>query len=110
MKYWTAAQHQQVLALCQRYAVARLWLFGSATTDRFDPARSDFDFLLEMAPQEDGVLLGDSIWSLWDALEALFGRRIDLVGLETIKNPYLWASIDRTRQLVCDRTSEKILV
>ena len=114
MQYWTDAQHQQLLALCDRYAVARLWLFGSATTGKFDPARSDFDFLLEMAPQEDGLVLGRNILALWDALEGLFERRVDLVGLETITNPYLWASIDRTRQLlydrVYDRTSEKVPV
>ena len=33
--------------LCRRYGVRRLVLFGSAVTDRFDPSRSDVDFLVE---------------------------------------------------------------
>ncbi len=108
MKYWTPEQHQQLLALCFRYGVGRMWLFGSATPDAFDPARSDFDFLVEMVPEEDALVLGENLLSLWDELEELFGRRVDLLGIETIRNPYLWASIDRTRQLLYDRTSEKV--
>ena len=108
MQYWTDAQHQQLLALCDRYQVARLWLFGSATTDAFDPARSDFDFLVEMMPDEDDFRLGDNYWDLWNSLEALLGRRVDLLTLKRISNPYLWASIDQSRQLLYDRASAQV--
>jgi predicted nucleotidyltransferase len=33
----------EVRALCRRYGVRRLELFGSATTGAFDPQRSDVD-------------------------------------------------------------------
>ena len=33
-------------ALCRRFGVRRLDLFGSAATGRFDPTRSDLDFLV----------------------------------------------------------------
>lgn len=33
--------------LCQLFGVARLAVLGSAVTDRFDPDRSDVDFLVE---------------------------------------------------------------
>ena len=108
MNYWTPEQHQHLLALCDRYAVARLWLFGSATTGKFDPARSDFDFLVEQLPNEDALFLGETMLGLWDDLEALFERRIDLVAIETVSNPYLWASIERTRLLLYDRASEQV--
>ncbi|MBC7448510.1 MAG: nucleotidyltransferase domain-containing protein [Hymenobacteraceae bacterium] len=110
MQYWTDAQHQQLLALCDRYQVARLWLFGSATTDNFDPARSDFDFLVEMVPEEDGLVLGRNSWALLNSLEATLGRQVDLLYVDYIRNPYLWASIERSRQLLYDRTREKVPV
>ena len=41
----------ELAALCTRYRVLRLELFGSAVTDdRFDPATSDLDFLVEFCP------------------------------------------------------------
>ncbi len=33
--------------LCRRYDVQRLNVFGSATTDRFDPSHSDLAFVVE---------------------------------------------------------------
>ena len=41
-------QHrEEISALCRRYGVRRLELFGSAATEVFDPPRSDLDFLVE---------------------------------------------------------------
>ena len=39
--------HEETARLCRRYGVRRLELFGSAATEKFDPARSDLDFILE---------------------------------------------------------------
>jgi predicted nucleotidyltransferase len=42
-------QHtDEIAALCRMYRVRRLYLFGSATTDQFDPETSDFDFLVDL--------------------------------------------------------------
>ncbi|WP_116282825.1 nucleotidyltransferase family protein [Subtercola boreus] len=35
---------------CRAHGVSRLRIFGSATTDRFDPERSDVDILVEFTP------------------------------------------------------------
>jgi predicted nucleotidyltransferase len=43
-------QREELAEICSRYAVRKLELFGSATTDRFDPAASDLDFLVEFEP------------------------------------------------------------
>jgi uncharacterized protein len=41
-------QHREkLLTLCRKYDVARLDVFGSASRDDFDPARSDLDFVVE---------------------------------------------------------------
>lgn len=85
--------------LCSRHRVERLDLFGSAAREDFDPASSDLDFLVEfvpMSPREHA----DSFFGLLEDLERLFGRRIDLLEPEPIVNPYLRASIERSRKVL----------
>lgn len=87
----------QLVELCRRFHVRRLELFGSAALrDRFDPDRSDLDFLVvfDAAPPRDSA---DRYFGLLAALEDLFGRHIDLVELEAIRNPYFREGIQRSR-------------
>ena len=83
--------------LCVKHRVERLDLFGSATGDDFDPATSDLDFLVEFEPMPPIEHAG-SFFGLLADLERLFRMRIDLLEREPIKNPYLWKSIERSRQ------------
>ena len=43
-----------IAALCERYGVAHLELFGSATSSEFNPGFSDVDFLFELDAQTQG--------------------------------------------------------
>ncbi len=43
----------QIEALCRRYRVRRLDVFGSAIREDFDPSRSDVDFLVEFEADPD---------------------------------------------------------
>ena len=38
-----------ITALCEKHGVRKLEVFGSATSDRFDPETSDVDFVIEFA-------------------------------------------------------------
>jgi predicted nucleotidyltransferase len=38
---------ETIARACERFAVARLRVFGSAVTGQFDPAKSDIDFLVD---------------------------------------------------------------
>jgi predicted nucleotidyltransferase len=58
----------EVTALCRRFQVQRLELFGSAAKGKFDPQRSDIDFLVEFAPATSGF--ADRYFGLLEALEA----------------------------------------
>ena len=94
------AQHRAgITAICQRYRIQRLEVFGSAArADDFDPASSDADFLVEFAP---GVQPGlDSLFGAKAALETLLGRGVDLVEPGAARNPYVLASINRNREAV----------
>ena len=88
----------EIPELCRRYGVARLELFGSAVTDSFDPERSDLDFLVEFDADPNGLF--DRYFGLKEALEALYGRPVDLVSVGALRNPYFIAAVNRTRQVV----------
>ncbi len=70
-------------AICRRYAVARLEVFGSAARDSgFDPSRSDVDFLVTFEPAARNDL---TIIDLKDELEKLLQRPVDLVEREAVE-------------------------
>ena len=83
-------------ALCRRFHVARLELFGSATGEGFDPTRSDLDFLVEYLPGTEADPL-EEFFGFKAALEKLFGRSVDLVEARAVRNPYFRAELDDTK-------------
>ena len=90
----------ELALVAQRYGVARLELFGSAATQQFDPETSDLDFLVEFKSDDDPSGKFDAFFGLQNELSRLFGRPVDLVSTNAIKNPYFLKSIERTRQAV----------
>src|SRR5438876_4416053 len=85
-------------AICRRYGVVRLEVFGSAARGLdFDPKRSDFDFLVEFEQRSDLQPL-EQFFGFAEALEQLLGRPVDLVEPSAVRNPYLRADINRSRE------------
>jgi predicted nucleotidyltransferase len=82
------AHLDEVRALCEKYSVKRLTIFGSAVKGTFDPEKSDLDFVVDFEWHPDPSERGRRWLELWDDLKDLFGRNIDLVVASTIKNPY----------------------
>lgn len=83
-------------ALCRRFRVRQLDLFGSAANERLDPERSDLDFLVafEALP---GSAYADAYFGLREGLAGLFGREVDLVTDPALENPYLRRRIEAQR-------------
>ncbi len=95
-----AAKREALKALCERYDVARLEVFGSAARGAdFDPAVSDVDFLVEFKPDTRLKPL-EQFFGLADALKDLFGRQVDLVEASSVRNPFIRAGIDCSREVV----------
>lgn len=75
----------KITAFCRRWKVVELALFGSVLRDDFRP-NSDIDVLISFEP--------DAPWSLWDLfdmrqeLQEMFGREVDLVEKEALRNPF----------------------
>ena len=85
--------------LCRQFYVDRLELFGSAATGAFDAECSDLDFLVRFR-QPAPLHLSDQYFGLSEALEALFGRKIDLVMEGALKNPYFIEGVNASRELL----------
>lgn len=89
---------EEIIALCRKHKVVRLFVFGSILTENFKKS-SDIDLLVDFS----GVDLydyADNYFDLKNSLENLFSRQIDLIEDKAVKNPYLRKSIDSTKQLV----------
>ena len=96
------APHREALAaLCRRFGVRRLDLFGSAVQGRFDPATSDLDFIADFAnPGAPGYAARYLAFA--ETLEALFGRPVDVLTERMIGSPDFRATVERTRRRVYD--------
>ena len=99
-------------AVCRRFRVRRLDLIGSATgrgRRPYDPERSDLDFVAYF-DEPEGMGPFDQFFGLHEALEALFGRRVDLVDGVAIRDPYFRRSVEATRETVYAARSEQVAV
>ena len=95
-------QHRDAIrALCQQYGVRRLDLFGSAATGAFDPVTSDLDFVATFADTRSPGY-ADRYLGFAEALQALFGRSVDIITERSIRNPYFRQAVEASRQPIYD--------
>lgn len=89
----------ELMELCRRFHVKQLEIFGSALTEGFDSASSDFDFLVEFEhlPPAD---YASAFFAFKESLEDIFGRPVDLVVSSAIRNPYFRQSLERCKALL----------
>lgn len=89
-------------ALMQKHHIIRAYLFGSVLTDKFN-RKSDIDFLVSidegLSPEEQG----EHLLTLWDELESVTRRKVDLLTERSLTNPYLIKSIDATKLVIYER-------
>ncbi|WP_212754660.1 nucleotidyltransferase family protein [Nakamurella aerolata] len=85
-----------IAQLCREFGVRRLAVFGSAVTERFNPERSDVDFLVEFADSAPQTL--SHYFRFKGALEALVDRSVDLVEAGALRNPFIIESIEASKE------------
>ena len=76
----------------------KLFVFGSILTDRFNDD-SDVDLVVSFNKAEVSDYF-DNYFDFKYSLEDLFGREVDLLEEQTIKNPYLKKNVDATKALI----------
>jgi predicted nucleotidyltransferase len=96
MNDFVESKRTEVAELCRQHRVRLLELFGSAANGRFNADTSDLDFLVEF----EAIPRGENArcyFGMLFGLEDLFGRKIDLVDVRAIRNPYFLRSIAKDR-------------
>lgn len=73
-------------------------MFATLLTSEFN-AKSDIDFLVKFKPIDLAEYF-DNYINFKENLKKLFGRVINLVEEQTLKNPILINSIDKNKKLV----------
>lgn len=72
----------------------------SAATGEFKPETSDIDFLVEFDPNHEMGPWLSEYFGLKDELEHLFGRKVDLVMIGALRNPYFIEQVNCSRTLL----------
>ena len=89
---------EQLKQLCKKYDVKELYLFGSATTDKFS-ADSDLDFIVKFNRRGfEGAF--DQFIDFKQKLEQIYGRPIDLYHLKKFRNSIFQQEVERSKQLL----------
>lgn len=83
---------EKVLPLLRPYA-KKVSVFGSFARGE-DTQESDIDLLVELKPRELRPPLGFKWFGLWDELEEILGRKVDLV-TESALSPYIRPDVEK---------------
>lgn len=93
------ATYSDIVKFCRRWKIVEFALFGSVLREDFNE-ESDVDVLVSFEPKAP--------WSLFDLIQMkeelaeIFGREVDLVEKEGLRNPYRMKSILNTRKVIYD--------
>ena len=88
---------EKIIGFCRKWKVREFSLFGSVLREDFNP-ESDVDVLVSFEP--------DAPWSYFEwadmteELQQIFGRNVDLVEKESLRNPYRRHSILSSREVL----------
>ena len=88
----------QIVRLCQKYKVKKLFAFGSVLTDSFGE-ESDVDLIVSFNKEQ----VDDYFLNYFDfkySLESIFKRKVDLMEEQPIRNPFLKQSIEQSKTLI----------
>jgi predicted nucleotidyltransferase len=87
-----------IQTLCEKHHVEKLYLFGSAAKGTMTEG-SDVDLLVKFKEMKTTEYF-ENFLVLKNELQGVFGRKIDLVELQTLKNPVLIDSINQSKELI----------
>jgi len=99
----------EIVSLCEKHNVNKLFAFGSVVSDKFTHTKSDIDLYVELLPMS-AIERGQALIDLWDQFELLFGCKVDLLTDQPIRNTYFLSELEKTKQLIYDREKQEILI
>lgn len=90
----------KIIDTCVRFHVKSLYLFGSALNKNFN-SQSDIDFIIEYDRDKEGMPPENfDYFDLLFALEAITGRKVDLVVAHSIRNKYFKEAVEKEKLLL----------
>jgi uncharacterized protein len=92
-------KRNEIDAVCQRWGIRRLDLFGPILRDDFDPARSDVDIVAYYQNEAPSQL--NTVFDEREELQAIVGYPVDLLNYAQLlqhRNPYRRQSILESRR------------
>ena len=85
MKLQISIDRPRIEEFCRKWKVSEFAFFGSVLREDFRPD-SDVDVLVTFADDSHWSLL--DIVDMMDELKVIFGRKVDLVEKDAIRNPF----------------------
>lgn len=92
-------KRELIAQACEHYGVKRLFVFGSVLRADFQMDKSDVDLLVDFHSM-DTFSLVDCYFGLREELQRILGVSVDLVMADALKNRYIAAQVEQTRQLL----------
>lgn len=85
--------------ICKTFGVQKMFVFGSAARGEDFDAESDIDLLYKLNPEVRARPVEEQpdFFEMLFSLEELFGRKVDLIDLTRVKNPYLIQGINQCK-------------
>jgi len=101
-------QHQSFLEkICRSLSVDKLYVFGSGANSTLKE-KSDLDFLVSFKKKLSADVYADHYLLLHKELENLFKRKIDLITVHSLSNPFFSESIESSKKLIYDENHQEI--
>jgi len=90
---------EKLRSICSSLNVKKLYVFGSATTDKFTD-NSDIDLLISFSESLSVKQYTNNYFDFYYQLKELFHRKIDIITEKNLSNPFLIESINETKTLI----------
>ncbi len=90
---------EKIRQLLAANMIDEAYVFGSAAKGNFNE-NSDVDFLVKFRSGLTPLEKGEFWWNLHDELRKFLKREIDIVTVNSLKNPYLIKEINETKVLI----------
>lgn len=89
----------QIKDICQKHHVKELYVFGSASRNELKED-SDVDFLYTMQENIPEMTYADKFFDMQWSLEALLGKKVDMVPEKYLRNRFFIREVNETKQIL----------
>jgi predicted nucleotidyltransferase len=93
----------QIAAVCRTYEIRSLAVFGSAATATANNDANDIDLICDLGDYEPRVFR--RFMAFAEALEGIFGTKVDLLTENQLQNPYFRFSVNQSRTTIYEDRS-----